>query len=148
MRATVVIFVFAALLAPACSVSAGEADECTPLPLGLEVTQGTSSCAASVEHDGHVYVPWCVGVQPNLLSTDAELSGGDVNVKYRARFIDGVAVEDAIAISLRIPNARKQERRTGRLCGVWQLAPSVDLSEADGKAIARQVGVPGSPGLR
>jgi hypothetical protein len=147
VRSLVTLVLAAALFAPACGGSGG-AEECTPVPLGSEVTAATSSCAASIEHEGRVYVPRCIGVRPRLLSTDTELSGGDGNVEYRARLIQGVAVEDAIAVSTRIPNAHKAEQQMDRQCSAWRLAPSAALAEADIQAIARRVAAPGTPGIR
>jgi hypothetical protein len=147
LPANVILLAFTAgLFGGACNRTVDEG--CTTVQLAPESAEGAASCPSTIELDGTTYYPACVEVRPALLRSSAVLTGGDVNVRYDARLIEGVAADDAIALRTRVPNAPRQDARMDERCGVWQLATASGLPRGDAKAIAKRVTKPGASGLR
>ena len=133
--------VVAALMSPAC-----RSDPCDEVALTeTSAADLATSCPETVEYEGRRYGPWCVGVRSELLGTEVELRGSDVNTEYRARFIAGIPPEQALAVWTRFPHmGRESTLRLQRHCGTWRFAPAGDLERDEAERIAKDVTVPGT----
>lgn len=89
-----------------------------------------TSCPEQFELDGRAYDPWCATVRGDLVgSVLGSNRSGEAHALAVARKIDGVPVEDAIA--LRRPWAAE--------CGTWTFSPYAGMDLPTAKRLARAV---------
>jgi len=111
-------------------------------------TFAAATCPMLFRFGDQLYSPWCAPVRGDLLGASEISTDPSAGSFSKARAIDGVPVEAALAISLwrtspeRPLSPKGSEAR--RRCGLWSFAPAGGLELREARRIARSVTVPGS----
>ena len=131
MRLPILVLATAVGLVALPSCSSPFDEDCETISLAIpasgEAAEG-ATCAAFVGYEGHLYVFTCATLMRDQLG-GAAFSGSDrYGQEFRGRPIEGVPVEEAIALS-------SVHAKSG--CGKWQLAYNPDISPTQLKRVSQ-----------
>jgi hypothetical protein len=125
----------AALTATACDVCPSTHIAATGFHAG---TVRALSCDRTIELREVEYTLQCQAVPADLLGPILG-RGDDETFFYVARAVDGVAVEEALAVRESLPRAKESERDVRAECGLWRVALSRALTRDQASELLRRL---------